>query len=78
MDKKNPGETIFSDPKGQLTPFYFGIRSKFKFIQAFMYVLATYRNEEYQIKNEGTRVATTFLPFKSMVIIPDAQGQLTI
>ena len=39
-----------------------GIRPKFKLMQAFMVVLITCRNEEYQFKNEGDRVATTFLP----------------
>ena len=39
-----------------------GIRSKFKLIQAFMHVLVTYKNKKDQIKNEGARVATTFLP----------------
>ena len=41
-----------------------------------MHVLVTYKSED-QIKNEGARVATTCLPFKSMLIIPDVQGQLT-
>ena len=36
---------------------------KFKPIQAFMVVLVTCKNEEDQFKNEGARVATTFLPF---------------
>ena len=53
-----------------------GIRSQFKLIQAFMHFLVTYKNEG-QIKNEGALVATIFLPFKYMVIIPDAQRQLT-
>ena len=35
------------------------------------------KNEEDPSKNEGTRVVTTFLPFKYMGIFPDAQGQLT-
>ena len=43
-----------------------------------MHVLVTYKNEEDQIKNESARVATTFLPYcKFLVIIQDAQGQLT-
>ena len=43
-----------------------------------MHALVTYENEEDQIKNESAGVATTFLPYcKSLVIIPDAQGQLT-
>ena len=35
------------------------------------------KNEEHSSKNEGTRVVTTFLHYKSMRIFPDAQGQLT-
>ena len=35
---------------------------KFKLIQAFMHVLYTCKNEEDQIKNEGARVFTRFLP----------------
>ena len=42
-----------------------------------MHVLVTYKNEEDQIKNEGASVTTIVLPFKSMVIISDAQGPLT-
>ena len=43
-----------------------------------MCVPFTYRIEEDQIKNEGARVVTTFLPsYKSMGIFPYAQGQLT-
>ena len=37
-----------------------------------MGVLVACKNEKDQIKNEGTGVLTTFLPF-----FPDAQGQLT-
>ena len=51
------------------------IRSKFKLIKAFMHVLVTYKNEGDK-KNEGARMASTFLPFKSKMIIPDAQWQL--
>ena len=39
-----------------------GIWQKFELIQAFMHVLITCKNEEDPIKNEGTRVSTTFLP----------------
>ena len=39
-----------------------GIRWKFKLIQTFMHVLVTEKNEEGQIKNEGARVATAFIP----------------
>ena len=42
-----------------------------------MHVPVTYKNGQDQIENEGAKVATTFLPFKSVVIIPDIQGQLT-
>ena len=39
-----------------------GIWPKFELIQAFMQVLVTYKNEDDQIKNEGARVFTRFLP----------------
>ena len=35
---------------------------KFELIQAFMHVLDTCKNEEDQIKNEGARLFTRFLP----------------
>ena len=35
---------------------------KFKLIQAFMHVLVTCKNEEYQIENEGAKMFTRFLP----------------
>ena len=35
---------------------------KFELIQAYMHVLDTCKNEEDQIKNEGARVFTRFLP----------------
>ena len=35
---------------------------KFELIQAFMHVLLTCKNEVDQIKNEGARVFTRFLP----------------
>ena len=35
---------------------------KFELIQAFVHVLDTCKNEEDQIKNEGARVFTRFLP----------------
>ena len=35
---------------------------KFELIQTFMHVLVSCRNEEDQIKYEGTRVFTSFLP----------------
>ena len=35
---------------------------KFEFNPPFKYVLGICKNEEDSIKNEGTRVATTFLP----------------
>ena len=38
-----------------------------------MYVLATYRDEEKQMKNEGAGVVTTLYSY-----ILDAQGQLTL
>ena len=51
--------------------------SKFELIQAFMHVLDICKNEEDPIKNEGARLLTRFLHYKSMGIFPDAQGQLT-
>ena len=50
-----------------------GIWPKVKLVYTFMYVLATYKNEENQMKNEGTRVVTTLYSY-----ILDAQGQLTL
>ena len=38
-----------------------------------MYVLVTYKDEENQMKNEGTRVVTTLNSY-----ILNAQGQLTL
>ena len=35
---------------------------KFELIQAFMHVLVTCKNEEDQIKNEGARLFTRFIP----------------
>ena len=52
----------FSDVQGQITRVGGGIWSKFKLIQAFMHVLLTCKNEVDQIKNEGARVFTRFLP----------------
>ena len=37
---------------------------KFELIQAYMHVLVTCKNEEDQIKNEGARLLTRFLPLK--------------
>ena len=39
-----------------------GIWQKFKFKGAFMHVLITCKNKEDSIKNEGARVAKTYLP----------------
>ena len=39
-----------------------GILPKFELIQAVMHVLVTCKNEDDQIKNEGARVFTRFLP----------------
>ena len=39
-----------------------GIWPKFELIQAFMHVLVTCKNEDDQIKKEGARVLTRFLP----------------
>ena len=55
---------IFFCAQGQIISEVSGrIWQKFEFIQAFMHVLVTYKNEEDPIKNELARVATTFLPF---------------
>ena len=35
---------------------------KFELVQALMHVLVTFKNEEDQIKNEGARLFTRFLP----------------
>ena len=45
-----------------------GIWPKFKLIQAFTHALDTCKNEKDLMKNEVTRVATTFSHYKSMVI----------
>ena len=50
---------------------------KFKLIQALIVVLIVCKNEEDPLKIESTRVVTTFLPYKSMGIFPNAQGQVT-
>ena len=41
-----------------------GILPKFKPIQAFIVDLVTCKNEEDSLKNEGTRLVTSFLPLK--------------
>ena len=51
-----------------------GIWQRFKLIQAFMVVLVTYKNDEDPLKNESTRVLTTFSHYKSMEIFSDIQG----
>ena len=76
-NRRKPRKTIFSDHKGQLTPFLV-VGSDRNSNSSIMHVLVTYKNEEDQFKNEGARVATIFHLCKSaMVSIPDAQGQLT-
>ena len=56
---------------------YLQVLKRSELNQAFLHVLVTYKNED-QIKNEGVRVAITFHPlYKSKLIIPVAQGQLT-
>ena len=54
----------FSDTRSWAANFAVNgeIRLKFKLIQAFMVILVTSKNKEDPIKNEGTRVLTTFLP----------------
>ena len=46
---------------------------KFKPIHTFMPVLVTYKDEEYQMKYEGSRVVTTLYSY-----VLDSQGQLTL
>ena len=52
----------FSDAIGQITGVGGGIWPKFELIQAFLHVLLIGKNEFDQIKNEGARVFTRFLP----------------
>ena len=56
-----------------------GLWPNFKLIHTLMVVLITCKNEEDPIKTEDAGVLTTFssIHYKSMVIFPDAQGQLT-
>ena len=53
---------LFSDARGQLTPVSGGILPKFEFIQAYIVILVTCKNDEDPIKNEGARVLTRFSP----------------
>ena len=50
-----------SDAQGQITLVLVVVSGR-KLIQAFMHVLVTCKNEDDQIKNEGARVFTKFLP----------------
>ena len=52
----------FSDAQGQLTLVSGGIPPKFEFIQAFIVVLVTCKNEKDPIKNKDSRVLTRFSP----------------
>ena len=60
-----------------------GISSKFEFIQAFMHVLVTCKNEDdarmrmIKSKMKELECSQDFSHYKSMGIFPDAQGQLT-
>ena len=82
---KNEGARVFtlyinfSDAQGQITPESEVISGR-NLISSklFMHVLVTCKNKDDSIKNEGTRVVTTFFPYKSMEIFPDAQWQLTL
>ena len=51
--------TDFYDAQGELTPQSDVGSILFKFIQDFMVVLVTCKNEEDPIKNEGARVVVT-------------------
>ena len=53
---------IFSPSRAANSVVNCYIWQKFKDLQAFMHDLVFCRNEEDQIKNEGTRVFTSFLP----------------
>ena len=69
-----PGESVvFRCSKAANSIVSDEIWPKFKLIHYFMYVLVTYKDEENQMKNEGTRVLTTLYSY-----IFDAQGQLTL
>ena len=54
--------SIFQTLKAAYSAAGSGISPKFELIQALMVVLVTCKNEKDPIKNEGTRVLTTFLP----------------
>ena len=62
----------------KLTMFAFGggLCSKFELIQAFMHVLVTCKNEDDVIKIKGLEWSQHCSHYKSMGIVPDAQGQL--
>ena len=53
---------FFGRPRADNSGVGGGIWPKFELIQAFMHVLFTCKNEVDQIKNEGARVFTRFLP----------------
>ena len=57
--------------RGQIWP-------NFKLSQALMYIIITCNFENDLIKNSQEKVATPFFPYKSMLIFPDAKGQLTL
>ena len=61
MAEKICGNYIFRPSRVASSIVSGGIKLKFKLIQAFIHALATYKNEECQIKNEGARVEATFL-----------------
>ena len=54
--------SIFQTRKADNSGVGGGIWPKFEVIQAFMHYLVTCKNEDDQIKNEGARVFTRFLP----------------
>ena len=65
----------FSDAQGQL------VRGRIWLnlivTRTLMIVLIFCKNEEDQIKNEGARVFTISLYYKSMGLFPDTRGQFT-
>ena len=65
---KKPGETnFFRHSRAVNSVVSGGIWPKFKLFQAFIHLQVTSKNEEDQIKNEGDRVVTTFLPLWSLL-----------
>ena len=73
MQRKHGESVVFRCSRAANSVVSDGICPKFKLIHTFMHVLVTYKDEENQMKNEGSRVVTTLYSY-----ILDAQGQLTL